>query len=701
VKTVVAKNAHRRDVLRRQLWIWPLAAAALLLFVGVWVRRHMEGAIRQQIAANLTSVLDANAEALRAWATSAKSQAELLAGGETARVLIEHLLEFAARPDTSAAQIAAAPAAVALRTYLKPVEEGHGFAGYAVLDTNLMIVAAGQEYLVGKKSPPEYADPLKACFAGEIRVTAPFAVAGISPDQTRVTRGSVPLMFAAAPVRSTGGQLLAVLALRILPERDFTRILSTARPGVSGETYAFDRNGLLLSESRFDDELRRWGLIPDEPGSRSLLALDLRDPLVDLREGLLPLKRRTELPHIKPVNEAPASGQGLDVRGYRNYRGATVVGAWRWMPEFDMGLVTELDYGEAIAPLRAVRQGFWFLFGLLTAAAGVVFLLARVARQASLEANQLGQYALDDQIGSGAFGTVFRAHHALMRRPVAVKVLSPTADERAIARFEREVQMTCQLTHPNTIALYDYGRTENGLFYYAMEYLDGLSLDQLLKEHGTQPEPRVIHILRQVCASLSEAHARGLVHRDIKPQNIFLTCRGGIPDFVKVLDFGLVKARQAERELELTGANATMGTPLYMSPEAVEHADKVTALSDLYSLGSVGYQLLTGETPFCGSSIGEILLQQVQARPEKPSVRLKHPVSADLEDLLMRCLAKKPSDRPASAGELAESLSRCVCGNEWTCPAAEQWWRDRSQVAKQSNLETVILPTSQKSWFGP
>ncbi len=190
--------------------------------------------------------------------------------------------------------------------------------------------------------------------------------------------------------------------------------------------------------------------------------------------------------------------------------------------------------------------------------------------------------------------------------------------------------------------------------------LDGLALDKLVEEFGRQPEGRVIHILRQVCGSLAEAHAQGLVHRDIKPANIFLTQRGGIPDFVKVLDFGLVKARKVEGQMELTGATATLGTPLYMSPEAVENPTRVDGRSDIYSLGCVGYYLLTGETVFAGLSLGEVMIQQVRLVPEKPSARLGQPISADLEDLLMKCLAKKPAERPASADVLEAALADCA-----------------------------------------
>jgi len=280
-----------------------------------------------------------------------------------------------------------------------------------------------------------------------------------------------------------------------------------------------------------------------------------------------------------------------------------------------------------------------------------------------------------------------------MRRPVAVKLLDPAqANESSIARFEREVQLTCRLTHPNTIALYDYGRTPEGQFYYAMEYLEGLSLDDLVKQFGRQPEARVIHLLRQVCASLAEAHAQGLVHRDIKPHNIFLTHRGGIPDFIKVLDFGLVKARNLAGQAELTGANATLGTPLYMSPEAVEHPDTVDAQSDLYSLGAVGYYLVTGGTVFVGATISEVMMQQVKAEPEKPSSRLPEPLSPEFEDLLMRCLAKKPGDRPAGARALEEALQHCAAAHPWSQEQAQEWWNQRA-AAQSARTLVVTSPT--------
>jgi serine/threonine protein kinase len=277
-------------------------------------------------------------------------------------------------------------------------------------------------------------------------------------------------------------------------------------------------------------------------------------------------------------------------------------------------------------------------------------------------------------------GSVYRARHAMLRRPTAVKLLEPAkTTEVSVARFEREVQLTSQLNHPNTITIYDYGRTGEGVFYYAMEYLDGFSLDTLVKQFGPQPDGRVIHLLAQVCGSLVEAHSAGLIHRDIKPANIMLTRRGGVSDYVKLLDFGLVKAVDSEKMRTLTSADAVTGTPLYIAPETIEDADGTDARSDLYSLGAVGYFLLTGRPVFDAGGILEIMRAHVQTKPIAPSKRLAQPMSAELEQLILRCLSKSPQERPQSAAEMAVELSRCVPAQPWTQSDADRWWQLQEQ----------------------
>jgi serine/threonine protein kinase len=231
------------------------------------------------------------------------------------------------------------------------------------------------------------------------------------------------------------------------------------------------------------------------------------------------------------------------------------------------------------------------------------------------------------------------------------------------------------------VAVFDYGRTPDGIFYYAMEYLEGMDLDNLVKRFGPVPEARLVYLLRQVCGSLAEAHAAGLVHRDVKPANIFLTRRGGLHDFVKVLDFGLVKALGGEDKANLTNPSAITGTPLYLSPEAVTNPDQVDARSDVYAVAAVGYFLLTGTPVFTGATVMEICMKHVKETPESPAARLGKPVSPALEALLLRCLAKAPPDRPRDAAEFLGELETCVVAGTWTASDAAAWWPANEKAA--------------------
>ena len=303
-------------------------------------------------------------------------------------------------------------------------------------------------------------------------------------------------------------------------------------------------------------------------------------------------------------------------------------------------------------------------------------------RKAVNDIQRLGQYTLEKKLGEGGMGIVYRASHAMLRRPTAIKLLLPDrAGKDALARFEREVRRTAMLTHPNTVTVFDYGRTVDGVFYYAMELLEGATLDEIVEVDGPQPAERVIHLLEQAAGSLAEAHDAGLIHRDVKPGNIMVVDRGGIADLVKVLDFGLVKdvgagarSPHATPEPALTGTNTITGTPLYLAPETVIAPDTVDARTDLYALGAVGYWLLTGTHVFGGNSILEVCAHHLHTTPDSPSSRLDAPVPSDLEAVLLSCLAKRPEDRPASAQVLRERLRACAGAGTWTNARAAAWW---------------------------
>jgi serine/threonine-protein kinase len=295
-------------------------------------------------------------------------------------------------------------------------------------------------------------------------------------------------------------------------------------------------------------------------------------------------------------------------------------------------------------------------------------------RRAAFKSRRFGQYVLKERIGCGGMGEVFRAEHQLLRRPCAIKLIRQDreTDATALARFELEVRATAKLTHVNTLEVYDYGRTDDGTFYYVMELLRGMSLDQLVKRRGPMEPERAVHFLRQTCGALGEAHAAGLVHRDIKPANIFAAERGGVHDVAKLLDFGLVKQRGGEA----AGPTATRGfsgSPAYMAPEQAAAYRDADARSDIYSLGAVAYELLTGRPPFTGGTVFQVLSAHASTPPAAPS-SFRAEVPVDLERVVLRCMEKSPADRYQSAAELEHALSACACANAWTTQRAAAWW---------------------------
>ena len=311
--------------------------------------------------------------------------------------------------------------------------------------------------------------------------------------------------------------------------------------------------------------------------------------------------------------------------------------------------------------------------------------ISRLRRQV-IEARQIGQYHLRRRIGAGAMGEVYLAEHRLLKRPCAVKLIHPdrVGDPRALARFEREVRATAALSHPNTVEVYDYGRTPDGTYYFVMEYLPGLSLAELVERHGPLPPGRVVYLLRQVCRALSEAHAAGLIHRDVKPSNVFAARRGEEDDVAKLLDFGLVRPT-APLATGLSAEGQIVGTPLYMSPEQASGAN-VDRRSDIYSLGAVAYYLLTGRPPFDRASEFAVLLAH-DRDPVVPPSQVLAGVPADLERVVLRCLAKNPSDRFVDDESLERALGRCACSSGWNQSLATRWWQDTGRSQRHLEID--------------
>jgi eukaryotic-like serine/threonine-protein kinase len=426
-------------------------------------------------------------------------------------------------------------------------------------------------------------------------------------------------------------------------------------------------NGALMSRYLMAGFARDHALATEQAttmadGFVTMLQIESGAVQIAIRAALIPSRPRRTLiitalygvPTILATTFLLPGGGGLTWRPLAST-------AYPWLPA-----TITIMWGFAVLACTVIS---WVIYGL---------------RAEVREARRFGQYVLERKIGEGAMGVVYRATHAMLRRPAAIKLLlKDRASESDLARFEREVQLTSRLVHPNTISIFDYGRTAEGVFYYVMEYLDGMDLQHLIDRYGPVAPARTIHILAQVSGALAEAHALGLIHRDIKPANIILTERPDEPDVVKVVDFGLVKGFGGNLT-DSAASDAITGTPLYMAPEAISQPDTADGRSDLYAVGAVAYFLLTGQHVFQAASVLEVCTKHMLEAPVPPSQRLGAALPADLEALVLACLAKDRNDRPASAAALKAALLACADASRNDLPAARAWWQARRAAEMDS-----------------
>ena len=721
------------------LWA-ALAAATVILLIGGWSLNAVQRTIEGRLRSELGTAIEANVTALNVWIQGQMRTASLLAADPSIREPAQALLERSrTNPPTAGFGSGPRPGAFppsdtdpVLGSLVGTLDERlrlTGYPGAVLVGPQGRVVAAFGRLRVrpGSMVPNDHLELFQRVLThGQPALVTPFKPVrpggrgmGVPPGGRRadgagrtnrppdrwadrgpdrrlgpapngLPRGELQVMQILVPLRNARAEIQGVLAVTLRPEDEFTRVLSVARPGASGETFAFDHEGRLLSQSRFDDQLRSLGILTNAAEASSALNLVLRDPGGDLTRGFAwPQSARAQAPLMALVGRALTESNGVHVLPERDYRGVPVVGAWHWVDEHQFGVVTKIDAAEAFQPLRVLRWIFQILI-LLVLLATVSGLFAihisttwrRRFDEAQLRARQLGQYTLLAKIGEGAMGSVYRARHALLRRETAVKLLLPDrADDDLIRQFEHEVQLTCRLTHPNTIQVFDYGHTADGIFYYAMELLEGLTLQDLVDRYGPLPEARAIHLLRQAAESLREAHGIGLIHRDIKPGNLFLCERGGMPDTLKVLDFGLVQEASAHStppEKDGGGGKATsrfLGTPLYMAPETIRHPGHGDIASDVYALSAVAFVLVTGRPMFPASSVDEVWKHHLETPPPRPAESGAPDVSEPFERLILDGLSKDPAQRPADMGEFLERLARSPKAGDWTPERRRTWWK--------------------------
>ncbi len=662
----------------------------LLTLLWNWV----ESGVRQKLTDSLQNRLEmaqqANLAALQNWFAEEQEDVTSWAQNDALQQAVAQLVQISRTTRTQAElprALVESEAYRRLEAILEPTRDHTDELGVVIVDRSGLRLMHRDRTKVGVELPAAYLEGLQRVFAGETVLARPRRDTWRMIGYDAELQG--PLTAIVAPVRGESNEVIAGLAFVFSAEREFTTILSTA-------TGRHRRDLRIRQRCRTAVAVRQ----PADTDAASIVAagstpgvaVARRNPRSGRRSGGgLP----TDVAAPRTTHDANGGAAAardqvehadadrrdqVDLQGYRNYRGLEVIGTWTWLPQFNFGVATEMSKAEAYAPLAYVTTAFRWLSGTVALLALTTYLaslaIARLRRQVR-SARKLGPYTLQGLLGQGGMGKVYRASHALLRRPTAVKLLEgEQADPESVRRFEREVQLTSQLSHPNTIQIYDFGRAPDGVFYYAMEYLDGPTLAQLVAMEKQIPVARTIHILQQVCGSLCEAHERGLVHRDIKPQNIMLCCRGGMYDFVKVLDFGLIKSFVSP-DSQLTRPATLSGTPAYIAPERVESPDTLDGRSDLYSLGAVAYFLLTGQEVFRGANAVDVLVQALNQEPARPTALTGAEIPRELDDLVVSCLAKEPARRPATVRDVLQVLDPLAHRLPWPPSRAQRWWKER------------------------
>ncbi len=499
---------------------------------------------------------------------------------------------------------------------------------------------------------------------------------------TRAARETLPPDLLAAGVTRLGyvALLMAgiVLAFAIVERVVVARAGVGAFPGI----VAFGQTSVVVASLGMYAITRRAGLDPAELLDRALVY----EALV----GFLLATVYHAVPDPPGVLPKGFSSVAVLIMAFPllvpSTRGKTVLATIATALMDPIGLLIGIALGYRPAPSGT----FAIAMFLPTAIAAIVAIIGsrivyRLSAQAG-RAEELGSYRLVAPLGHGGMGEVWRAEHRMLARDAAIKLVRGRQGgipRELVSRFEREAKATAGLRSPHTVQLYDFGRSDDGAFYYVMELLDGYTLDKLVERYGPLVPERVVHVLLQACRSLAEAHAAGLVHRDIKPGNIFLCRYGGESDFVKVVDFGLVKDVSSAGAVNLTQTGLIAGTPAFMPPEMALGRD-VDGRSDLYALGCVGYYLLTGLPVFDRKTALETLHDHTSTTPIPPSKRVATPVPADLEAVLLACLAKDPADRPDTARVLEARLASTAAAGRWSSADADRWWDGHPTVTGAS-----------------
>ncbi len=667
--------AHRTRKSRRRnsTWLW-IAALLPTALIGWWTYRQVDSMIQRSIRNELKGVVDSVALSADRYLND---KAELIESWSRQPSLVVAIEELNALVDENVPveQLRSANQIDRIETQLVELS-GSDDVKFVVWNKSFRTIASWSvdRMDIGNPVHPTGAGNLARVMAGETVVFGPERlgqnIAGFTPETSR------PVMAFIVPIRDSSGRVIASMLIRGLSLFEtFDQIFSDGTLSDRVDIYAVNRDGTMLTESRHARTLAMRSEL--EVGPDDIAAsLRVADPgeLIDAGSAAS-IQRR-----IRPVTIAAAGlmNQTSDLRinPYRNYAGQDVVGSWRWLSRWEMGVIVEQTSLQAFAPARVVRFSFLLLGSLLSLTA---FLAAtKIAKTSTAEhaaIHPLSRYDILEPLGSGGMGVVFRAHHKQLGRDAAMKVLrGDRQNQEDRLRFDREVRLAASLSNPHCVQIYDYGHSDQGEAFCVMQFLKGLTLQEVVSRSSHQPIGRMLFIIRQICDALAKAHSLDLLHRDVKPQNVMLSLDPSVGDWAVIFDFGLAKPLQPDSGLYQTSETIWSGTPMYMAPERFRQPGVMDPRSDIYSVGCVAYYLLSGRPPFIESDPESLFALILSEHPIGISIHRGEEVPADVNEWVMKCMAKRADDRFKTIEEASRVLDRLRVAYPWSVDEARVWW---------------------------
>ena len=655
-------------------WLW-LAAILPTAIVGWWTYSMVTQSLRTAVENELAGVADSVAIAADQLLTDQAQLVESWTRQPVIRQSVAELLDISKQED-AIAKLKSAPQSEQIRNQLQELSNEPEIK-FVVWDRSGMIIASWLEdgADIGSSVSPSGAANLNRAMRGESVLFGPEILK--SDTEGFVPETSAPVMAEILPVRGENDKVIAAMLIRGFHMfRDFDALFRHASDAGGLDVYAINRHGEMLSNSPRATELAEQFVLEVEP-DRIAANFRVSDPQVRLTSSERSSLSRMAQPLTYSAAGATTGLNDSRILAYNNYAGIPVVGAWRWKPNWDIGIIVERDYSSAFATARIVRYGFIALSVLLSITALVAAAqIARRTTMAQMASHPLSRYEVLDELGSGGMGIVYRARHKQLGRDTALKVLRgdrQNRDDRL--RFDREAKLAASLSNPHTVTIYDYGRSDEDEAFCVMEFLKGITLYDVVSRSGHQDYGRVLFVLRQICESLGEAHALGLVHRDIKPQNIMISLDASVGDWAVVFDFGLAKPLRPDANAYQTAETIWAGTPMYMAPERYREPNKMDPRSDIYSVGCIAYFLLSARPPFIECDPESLFALVLTEQPISISIHRDETVPQDIVDMVNRCMAKQVDDRFASANELGEHLDQLREKYPWSARDAQRWWK--------------------------